>query len=101
MAPIQNPKQGKPDMSIMPTWKEWSEELTEDQRRYSTYKVLDSLDTMLSCQNEQCLKTALACDARMKTLERRKWMDRLMSVLFGILAGVGSTLGIKFKFPDI
>jgi len=40
----------------MPTWEEWNEQMTKEQRDYSLYKILQSMDTKLAKQPKICGK---------------------------------------------
>lgn len=61
--------------SDIPSWKEWDEELSKDQREYSLYKILHSLDS------------------RMTTLESAKWKNGFLTI-GGAFLGGASTMGM-------
>jgi len=67
----------------MPSWEEWNG-LKEDQRQYSLYKILDSMDNRL-CDR----------DIRIKRLENRKWIDRFSSGVGGVVGGCLAILGLR------
>jgi len=67
----------------MPSWEEWNG-LKEDQRQYSLYKVLDSMDNRLCDRNDRITK-----------LENRKWTNRAASFAGGVFGGALAVLGLK------
>lgn len=75
----------------MPSWEEWSG-LTQDARDYKQFETLVVLTRHLQ---SQCPARLEACDARFKTLEKRKWFDRAASVAGGAISGALGALGIK------
>ncbi len=69
--------------SGIPTWKEWDEELNEDQRKYSLYKILFSLDK------------------RLAAVESKRWKNGLLTIGGAFLGGaavVGMALLGKLVF---
>lgn len=78
----------------MPTWEEWDKQLTEEQRRYSQYKILSDLYHR-DCHREE------ACDKRLKhclglfqahedditNLKNRKKVDTSVAVGSGFVGG--------------
>lgn len=89
-----------PIKNEMPSWEEWNN-LTDDQRRYSKFKILHDLYFKIDCQHIACENRLPLCEKRMEKLEKQKWMNRLTSVFFGILAGICTVLGIKFDLPNL
>lgn len=79
----------------MPTWEEWNEQLTEEQRKYSLYKILQSLEQRSIQQCASCATRLDGCDKRFKKLERRKWFDRGVAIVTGVISGIATALGIK------
>lgn len=66
----------------MPSWEEWNEQLSQGQRDYSLYKVLESLnDKMHSCIKD------------IGVLKTEKIPNRIRSVLGGIGGGAVVFLG--------
>ena len=55
--------------SDIPSWEEWDEQLTEDQRKYSLFKILYSLDK------------------RLGVVESRRWKNGLMTIGGAFLGG--------------
>lgn len=71
-------------------WDEWNS-LTEDQQKYSLYKILKSMETRLS----HCPDQLDRCDRRFVKIERRKWFDRGVAVVTGVITGIAAALGVK------
>ena len=63
----------------MPSWEEWNGQLTEEQRQYSQYKILESLDT------------------RLRDLEKKP-IKNIVIQLFGSFMGGVTVLIIYFSF---
>jgi len=80
----------------MPSWEEWNEQLTNEQRQYSLYKVLADLDKRELIRDELCSTRLIVCDGRFKVLEKRKWLDRGSAVAGGFVSGLLGALGIKW-----
>jgi len=59
----------------IPSWEEWNEQLTEDQRNYSLYKTLQSMDK------------------RMKNLEKKNKFDTGCSIVGGMVGGFIAIIG--------
>jgi hypothetical protein len=78
----------------MPNWEEWSG-LTEEQRQYSLYKVLADLYHRECKRDELCASRMDGCEARFKTLENRKWADKGVALVAGLISGLLGALGIK------
>jgi len=75
--------------NAMPSWEEWNEQLSEEQRQYSLYKILQSMDGKLA----QCPERYNQCDQRFRKLENRKWIDRASSGLGGVIGGILAVIG--------
>lgn len=75
----------------MPSWEEWNEQLTEEQRKYSLYKILESMDKKLSV----CPERFKECNGRFQGLENRKKFDTGVSAFFGLVGGAVAMLGKK------
>ena len=74
----------------MPEWNEWYG-LTQDQRDYSLYKILESMDKKLSA----CPERFRICDERFGKIERRKRFDTTVSGGMGLFGGALTWLGQK------
>lgn len=48
----------------MPSWKEWNDEMTEDQRAYSSYKIMECLTDSIICIPETCKAQREACEKK-------------------------------------
>lgn len=79
----------------MPSWEEWNEQLSDEQRQYSLYKVLDSLDNRISCREDECEKRMVICKNEFESLKKRKWFDRGAALVGGAISGALGALGIK------
>jgi len=67
----------------MPSWEEWNEQLTEEQRSYSLYKILESMNQKMAA----CPERLSVCNARFKKIEDRKKLDTGVSAGFGLGGG--------------
>ncbi len=72
----------------MPTWEEWNEQLTAEQRQYSIYKVLASLDS----------RVAQTCD-RVADLEKGKWKNRGVAGIGGVIGGFVAVISTRLFKP--
>ncbi|MBW2624258.1 MAG: hypothetical protein JRD68_15225 [Deltaproteobacteria bacterium] len=72
--------------SDMPSWEEWNAQLTEEQRQYSLYKILESINVKLSEREEICGK-------RFSHLEKRKKWNSAESLFGGIIGGILAIIG--------
>ena len=86
----------------MPTWEEWDKQLTEEQRRYSLYKVLSDLYARDCERTELCdgrLKHCLGLfrehEAEITGLKNRKKFDTTISGVFGLVGGALAMIGKK------
>ena len=75
----------------MPTWSEWNN-LTEDQRRYQKYKILNDLYEKVDSQHNECFERVPKCEKRISAIETRDNRIKWMASGFGI-AGAGGMLG--------
>jgi len=80
----------------MPSWEEWNEQLTEEQRKYQLYKVLTDLDNREFNRDETCKARLSGCSQNFARLNRRRWFDRGIATAVGIGTGIATALGIKF-----
>ena len=69
-----------------PSWEEWDTQLSDDQRKYSLYKTLKSINDELSNRNK-------LYDARFKILEARKKLNTVESLVGGVVGGIIAILG--------
>lgn len=72
----------------IPSWEEWNEQLSDEQRSYSLYKILESMDKKLSA----CPERFRICDERFGKIERRKKLDTGVSGFFGLIGGASVML---------
>ena len=86
----------------MPTWEEWDKQLTEEQRRYSLYKVLSDIYDRDHKREELCdghLKHCLGLfqqhEADIESLKARKKFDTGVSAATGIVGGALAIVGRK------
>ena len=86
----------------MPSWEEWSEQLTEEQRRYSLYKVLADLyhrdckrDELCDGRLKHCLGLFQEHETSIEGLRRRKGIDTTVSGLMGFVGGAVMVIGKK------
>lgn len=68
----------------MPSWEEWNEQLTEEQRKYSLYKILQDITMCMEKYH-----------SRIESLEVRKKFDTGFSGAMGFLGGVAVWVGKK------
>ena len=61
----------------IPSWDEWSSQLTEEQRKYSLYKILEAIDKKLT-------ERVISCEERFERLEKRKSWNSTESLMGGI-----------------
>jgi len=81
---------------MMPSWEEWNN-LTPEQRDYSLFKTLGSIDRKLM-ENKDATETRVVdCEKRFKKIESQKFFNRAASFLGGIVGGVIAIVG-KFLF---
>ena len=86
----------------MPTWEEWDKQLTEEQRRYSLYKVLSDLYSR-DCERTElcdgrlnhCLGLFQEHDKSIESLKKRKGIDTTFSGLMGFVGGAVMVIGKK------
>jgi len=79
----------------MPTWEEWNVQLSQEQRDYSLFKILESMDSKLSTRCATCAQRLKDCEDRFKTIEKRKWIDRACSAGGGVVGGFMAVIGLK------
>lgn len=82
-------------MPGMPDWEEWSEHLTEEQRKYSLYKILSDLYRRECVRDCTCKAQLMECKNRFDKLDKRKWFDKGIAVICGLISGIAGALGIK------
>jgi len=68
----------------IPSWKEWNEDMTMEQRHYHLHNVLVSLDRKLGCQIDKC---NVDCSKKFKALEDRKVTDKIFAGFTGFIGG--------------
>ncbi len=83
----------------MPSWEEWNEQLSEEQRKYSLYKVLSDLSDRMYLRDEFCKGRLSVCTDHFLKLDKRKWFDRTISMIVGAITGIAAALGIKIGVP--
>jgi hypothetical protein len=69
--------------------------LTEEQRKYSLYKVLTDLYTRECSRDRTCKERLGECAGRFAKLDKRRWLDRGIATAVGIGTGIATALGIK------
>ena len=86
----------------MPSWEEWNEQLTEEQRRYSLYKVLadlyhreDKRDQSCDARADHCLQLFAKYDKSLESLKKRKGIDTTFSGIMGFVGGAVMVIGKK------
>ena len=70
----------------IPSWDEWSSQLTEEQRKYSLYKILEAIDKKLT-------ERVISCEERFERLEKRKSWNSTESLMGGIIGGILAVIG--------
>ena len=83
------------DGNGMPTWEEWDKQLTEEQRRYSQYKILSDLYHRDCKREEICAGRLESCVKEFNALKSRKKFDTTVSGVFGFIGGAAAMLGKK------
>lgn len=89
----------------MPTWEEWNTQLTEEQRKYSLYKILDTIERRSVDKDRACELCHIDLVGRIdqvndridqveKMVSRNKWISRGVGVFSG---GVGGFFAVLFK----
>ena len=71
----------------MPSWEEWNEQLSEDQRKYRLYTVLDNLLKQECGRVIFCEDRAKICLAKFESIDKRKTWDTGFSGVMGIIGG--------------
>jgi len=77
----------------MPSWAEWNEQLSEEQRKYSLYKTLESINSQLAERDKSCVARETICIAHFQKLDRRKKWNSAESMLGGIIGGILAVIG--------
>jgi hypothetical protein len=80
----------------MPSWEEWNEQLSEEQRKYSLYKILTEVNARECRRDNSCNQRLIECSAHFTKLDKRKWLDRGAALVGGAISGALGALGIKF-----
>jgi len=70
----------------MPSWEEWNSQLTEEQRQYSLYKTLESI-------NDKLAEREIVCGKRFDKLEKGKKWNTAESLIGGIIGGIITVIG--------
>lgn len=78
----------------MPTWEEWNEQLTEEQRQYSLYKILEAMNKTIHGQGRACQGRLDGCNKIFATQKEMTWLTWGFRAIFGafILSIVGAIL---------
>jgi hypothetical protein len=71
----------------IPTWEEWNNQLTEEQRAYSLYKILSSMDQRLT-----------VLESNTKTLTWKRNVYTFVGSFMGGAATVGAALLARVVF---
>ena len=71
----------------MPSWEEWNEQLSEDQRKYRLYTVLDNLLKQECSRVTFCEKRSEICLSKFKAIDKQKTYDTTFSGVMGIVGG--------------
>jgi hypothetical protein len=79
----------------MPSWEEWNEQLSEEQRKYSLYMILSEVNARECRRDIVCLKRMIDCTEHFTKLDKRKWLDRAVATAVGAATGIATALGIK------
>lgn len=79
----------------MPSWSEWNN-LTEDQKEYELYKTLSQLANQDFCMSTNCRQRLEACESRFKKIEARKYFDKTLNLIGGIIGGFIAVLTFNF-----
>ena len=77
----------------MPSWEEWNLQLTEEQRQYSLYKILESINAKLATKELECSERELECSKKFRRLEKRKKWNSAESFFGGIIGGIFAIIG--------
>jgi len=76
----------------MPSWREWNEEMSQEQRDYSLYKILANLHSEVERQRELCAERLPVCNEFHKGIEDRvKVIEKVEKKRMAVLAAVGAT----------
>ena len=79
----------------MPSWEEWNEQLSEEQRKYTLYKILTEVNARECRRDIQCNDRLTVCSEHFIRLDKRKWLDRAVATAVGIGTGIAAALGYK------
>jgi hypothetical protein len=79
----------------MPSWEEWNEQLSEEQRKYSLYMILTAVNARECRRDTVCNQRLIECSEHFEKLDKRKWLDRAVATAVGIGTGIATALGIK------
>jgi len=82
----------------IPSWEEWNEQLTQEQRHYSLYKILQSMDAKMSCKDIQCKTRVEHCekefliidrklDGMKEVIRKRRVTDKVFAAATGLVGG--------------
>jgi hypothetical protein len=77
----------------MPSWDEWNGQLSEEQRQYSLYKILESLNKKMADGNLNCQNRELDCNLRFNKIEKHKWWNPVAASIGGIIGGIITVIG--------
>jgi len=82
--------------NIMPSWEEWSE-LSQEQRDYSLFRTLGSIDGRLMDAESGLDARTVVCGKRFKGIENQRLFNKAVSFLGGIFGGAAVVIG-KYIF---
>lgn len=70
-------------MSDIPSWEEWNSGLSEEQRKYSLYKILKSLDTKTNNMSMMCGHRKELCDDDYAKKDDVRWLSWGIRAIYG------------------
>jgi hypothetical protein len=90
-----------------PTWEEWNEQMTEEMRRYSSYKIMEDMHAAILeqtiCQEQKektCTERMVACAKVFASKSEVTWLTWGFRAAFIMLVlSILSAMVLKFIYP--
>lgn len=86
----------------IPSWVEWSKDLSPAQREYALYTTLKRLNDRMTASEQASGLRLETCQAHFALLDKRQWVDRSANIIGGIVGGYAAVLSIiLFKWEVV